>query len=246
MPEPVVLLHAFPLGPGMWEGQVEALSDRWQVVTPDLDFTLYPSMDAMADAVVAQAAGLGLDRFVLGGLSMGGYVSFALLRRHAGVVRALILADTRAGPDSDEIRQRRTRQQAQVGEAGSAQPVIDAMLDALPGPYTKEHRPEAVARIASLMSAASTPERVVAALEAMKARPDSTADLARIDVPALVIAGEEDAVSPPAVAEDMAERLPAGRLAVLPQAGHLPNLETPDAFNAELRRFLDSLQEGGV
>ena len=236
----VVLLHAFPLDPRMWRPQVEALSDRWPIVTPDLDFTRHPTMDAMADAVATGIDELGAGPVVLGGLSMGGYVAFALLRRRPELVRALVLADTRAGADSDEVRLRRTRQQAQVAEAGSAAPVVNAMLDALPGEHTKQHRPEVMATISELMAAA-TPERVTAALEAMKHRPDSTSDLARIAVPALVITGEQDSVSPPAIAEEMAAQLPDSRLALIARAGHLSNLEAPEKFNAELRQFLEGL-----
>ena len=88
---------------------------------------------------------------------------------------------------------------------------------------------------------AVAPQRVVAALEAMKRRPDSTADLAGVGIPTLVVVGEEDTVAPPEVAEEMRDRLPDARLAVIPQAGHLSNLEDPEAFNAELTAFLEKL-----
>jgi len=237
----LILLHAFPVDSRMWEPQVEAFSKHWHVVTPELDFTRYPTMDAMADAVAAVIrSDDGRGPAVVGGLSMGGYVTFALWRRHADLVRAVVLADTRAGADTDEVRERRTKQQAQVAEVGSAAPVTQAMLDALPGSTTKARRPEVMARIGDLMDRA-TIAGVTAALEAMKARPDSTGDLAGITVPALVIVGEEDTISPPDVAEEMAARLPDGRLARIPEAGHLANVEAPDAFNGALRDFLDGL-----
>jgi pimeloyl-ACP methyl ester carboxylesterase len=112
----VVLLHAFPLNAAMWEGQIEALADRWRVIAPDLapEQAPEPSIDAMADAVAGLLRQLGIDQAVVGGLSMGGYVAFALLRRHRDLVRALVLADTRAGDDTPEIRERRTSQQDQV------------------------------------------------------------------------------------------------------------------------------------
>ena len=241
MPEAVVLLHAFPMDSRMWRPQVGGLSGRrWQVVTPELDFTRHPTMDAMADSVAATIAALGIGPVVLGGLSMGGYVAFAVVRRHPELVRALVLADTRAGPDTDELRERRTSQQARVAEAGSAAPVVEAMLAALPGEYTRTNRPDAMATIAVIMGDA-TPAGVIAALEAMKHRPDSTPDLPGIVVPALVIVGDQDTVTPPAVAEEMSHDLPDGRLAVIPRAGHLSNLEEPGTFNAELRGFLASL-----
>jgi len=236
----LVLLHAFPLDPRMWQPQVDAFASTRRVETPDLDFTEHPTMDAMADAVADSLGERGSVPAVVAGLSMGGYVAFALLRRHPELVRALVLADTRAGADTDEVRERRTRQQAQVAEVGSAAPVIEAMLDALPGATTRTERPDVMEQIAGLMDKA-TAARVTAALEAMKARPDSTPDLAAISVPTLVIVGEEDGVSPPDSARAMAGAVPGARLAVIPGVGHLSNVEAPDAFNRELAAFLDGL-----
>ena len=235
---PVVLLHAFPVDGEMWRPQLDGLSDRWRVVAPDIAFP-EPSVDAAADEVARLLDDLGLDRVVVGGLSMGGYVTMAFWRRHRDRVRAVILADTRAGADSEEVLARRTRQQEQVA-GGDPSPVLDAMIEGLPGAYTKEHRPAVLGEIRRLMERA-TAEGITVALEAMKRRPDSTADLATIDVPALVVVGEEDTLSPPEVAQDMCDALAAGRLARIPRAGHLSSLEDPEAFNAALRAFLDDL-----
>lgn len=237
----VVLLHAFPLHARMWEPQIDALCPIWRVIAPTLtpEADDPPTVDAMADSVAALLGDLGVSGVVLGGLSMGGYVAFALRRRHPHLVRALVLADTRPGADTPEVRERRANQQAQVAAEGR-RPVFDAMLGSLPSAHTREHRPEVLARIRALMDDVH-PAHVIAALEAMKHRPDSTGDLAGIDVPALVIVGEDDAVSPPDVARQMVDRLPYARLAVIPSAGHLSSLEDPDAFNRELVAFLGGL-----
>ena len=234
----VVLLHAFPLSAAMWQPQLDALSDRWRLIAPELSFP-EPSMDAAADEVARLLDELGLDQIVLGGLSMGGYVTMAFWRRHRARVRAIVLADTRAGADTDEVRDRRTRQQEQVS-GGDPSAVVDAMVEGLPGASTKRHRPEGMAEIRRLMEEA-TAEKITVALEAMKRRPDSTPDLATMDVPALVVVGEEDALSPLDVAQAMCEGLPRARLARIPQAGHLSSLEDRDAFNAELRAFLEGV-----
>jgi pimeloyl-ACP methyl ester carboxylesterase len=234
----VVLLHAFPLSAAMWQPQLDALSDRWRVVATELSFP-EPSVDSAADEVARLLDELGLDRVVIGGLSMGGYVAMAFWRRHRKRVQAVVLADTRASADTDEVLERRTRQQEQVA-GGDTSAVIEAMVDGLPGPYTKEHRHEVMAEIARLMSEA-TAEGITVALEAMKRRPDSTADLATMDVPALVVVGDEDALSPLDVAQAMSEALPRARLARIPQAGHLSSLEDPQVFNAELRAFLEGV-----
>ncbi len=233
--EPVVLLHAFPMAAEMWRPQLEGLAPHWRVIAPPVTYP-EPSVDAAADEVAALLDRLGLDRVVLGGLSMGGYVTLAFLRRHRSRVKAVVLADTRAEPDSDEVRRRRTSQQEQVAREGTG-PVVAAMLEALPGQHTRAHRPEVLEEIARIMGTV-TPGWVTVALEAMKHRPDSTPDLATIDVPVLVAVGEEDTVSPPPVAAAMAQAVPDGTLAVIPRAGHLANLEDPAAFNAALGDFL--------
>lgn len=237
----VVLLHAFPLTAEMWQPQMDALADRWRVIAPDLaaEQAPEPSMDAMADAVAALLRHLNVDQAVVGGLSMGGYVTFAFLRRHRSLARAVVLADTRSGDDTAEIRERRTAQQEQV-RAGDVAAFRDAMLGTLLSEDTRQHRPDVVARARAVMDQVP-PDSIVAALEAMKRRPDSTPDLAGIDLPALVVVGERDSPSPPDVAEEMARRLPRAHLAVVPGAGHLSNLDAPEAFTGELRAFLEAL-----
>lgn len=237
----VVLLHAFPLSAAMWQPQIDEFADRWRIVAPDLapERAPEPSMDAMADAVAGLLRHLGIDQAVVGGLSMGGYVTFALLRRHRDLVRALVLADTRAGADTSEVRERRTSQQEQVRSEGTAG-LVETLVGALLSDDTRQNRPEVVARAREIMNQA-TPEHVVAALEAMKRRPDSTAELPGIDVPTLVVVGEHDGPAPPAVAEEMASQLPNARLVVVPKAGHLTSLEAPEEFNTELRSLLETV-----
>lgn len=245
---PVVLLHAFPVNAAMWDEQIAALAPRWRVVAPDLPGfgdTDPPSeddaasMEAWADLVAGLVRSLGLGPVVVVGLSMGGYVAFALLRRHPDLVAGLVLADTRAGADTPEVIERRTSQQRQVRE-GEAADVVEAMLGTLLSDDTRAERPEVVERARALM-ATTPPEGIVAALEAMKNRPDATGELGGIDVPVLVLVGEHDGPSPPSVAEEMAEALPNARLEVIPTAGHLSNLEAPEAFNQALESFLTRL-----
>lgn len=234
---PLVLLHAFPLTSAMWRPQFEAFADQWPVITPDLPPV--GSMDVLADGIAQRIREHDLPPVVLGGLSMGGYVVFAILRRHPELVRAIVLADTRPGPDTPEVRDRRSAQQAQVASEGAG-PIIEGSLKSLPSAYTREARPDVMDELRGIMEQVP-PEWITAALEAMKHRPDSTPQLADLDLPALVVVGADDTVTPPNVAEDMAQRLPNARLAVIPKAGHLSNLEDPNAFNAELRSFLETL-----
>jgi 3-oxoadipate enol-lactonase len=243
----VVLLHAFPVSSGMWEDQIVALAPRWRVVAPDLPgFGQSPpsgsgeaTIDGWADLVAGLVAELGLGPVVVGGLSMGGYVAFSLLRRHPSLVAGLVLADTRAAADTPEVLQRRTDQQQKVAE-GKLDEVIEAMVGTLLSEQTPAERPEVVERARALMSF-TPPDTFVAALEAMKHRADATEELAGIDVPVLVLVGEHDGPSPPSVAREMAEAVPDARLEVLPGAGHLSNLEAPVEFNRALESFLSGL-----
>jgi 3-oxoadipate enol-lactonase len=243
---PVVLVHAWPLNAGMWLDQAKALAPR-RVVAVDLmgfgrsdapdDPSAY-SMTVYARQVAAVIESLGAEAVVLGGLSLGGYVLFALLRSAPQLAAALVLADTRAEPDAPENITRRTRQQAQV-RAGRKAELIDELTATLPSKRTIGEKPEVIARIKELMD--NPPAGIVGALEALKTRPDSRPLLPKIAVPTLVVVGEDDAVTPVDAARAMSEAIPSADLAVIPAAGHLSNLEGPDAFNDALVRFLSGL-----
>jgi 3-oxoadipate enol-lactonase len=243
----VVLLHAFPLHAGMWAPQIEALSASRRVIAPDLlgfggseaPESMYRyTMLGYADLVAGLLDHLGLERVVLAGLSMGGYVALAFMREHAHRVAGLILADTRAGADTTAVFDRRTDQQDQVARIGTTA-LIETLLAGLLSDHTRATRLDLVEQVRRLM--ANPPAGFIGALEAMKHRPDATAELAAITVPTLVIVGEEDAASPPEVAREMQERIPESELAVLAGAGHLSNLEATEAFNAAVAGFLDRL-----
>lgn len=245
--QPLVLLHAFPLSSAMWLAQREGLSATCRVVTPDLrgfggsplgDDA--PSLDASADDVAALLDRLDLDRVVLGGMSMGGYVAMAFLRRYADRVSGLVLADTKASGDSPAVRETRERIARQVQEDGSTV-LADEVLPTLLGATTTASRPLVSGRVRGLVQAAP-PAAVAWAERAMAARPASYDVLAQVDVPALVLVGAEDALSPVSDAQAMVDALPQGRLAVLPDAGHLSAVETPETFNDALAAFLVALR----
>lgn len=246
--EAVLLLHAFPLNSKMWEPQVTSLGDRFRLLTPDLpgfgdssapdDRTGY-SMDRWADDAAAVLADAGVTAATVLGLSMGGYVTFSLWRRNRDLVKALVLADTRSEADPPEGKEKRSGQQKTVEAEGTA-PLVEALPGALLGDTTRSSRPEVVERAKEIMGQ-NTPEAFIGALEAMKNRIDSTGDLAGVDVPTLILVGEEDTLTPPDLSRSMHEHIAGSKLAVLPEAGHLSNLEAPAAFNGALVEFLDAL-----
>jgi len=243
---PLVLLHAFPLSSAMWAEQRERLASRCHVLTPDQrGFGASPlgpdapDLAACADDVVALLDRLGLDRVVLGGLSMGGYVAMALLRRHPERVRALVLADTKAGLDPEAARANRLRVAQDVERHGNGG-LVEQMLPVLLGSTTTTERPGVVERVRAMVEQAP-PSAVAWAQRAMAGRSDAFDVLAGADVPALVLVGDEDVLSTVDDARAMTEVLPQGQLAVLDRAGHLSALEVPDAFADAVGTFLDGL-----
>ena len=249
---PVVLLHAFPMDSALWAAQRQALGQAGhRVITPDLPgfggsapAQDAPSVDVMADAVVELLDHLGIEQAVVGGLSMGGYVTMALLRRHPDRLSAIVLADTKAGADTPEAAANRETVAAAVEAAGTAAGIADGMLPNLLGATTRDSRPDVVATVRRWIGA--QPAAGVAwAQRAMAARPDSLADIAAFGRPVLVLYGAQDTISPAADAVAMAEAARSGGSATtvveIPAAGHLTAVEDPDAVTHALLGWLATL-----
>lgn len=244
---PLVLLHAFPLSSAMWLGQREQLAQRFRVITPDLRGfggsvlgTEEPSIDTMADDVVALLRSKGIGRAVIGGLSMGGYVAMAICRRHPDRVRGLILADTKASADSDTARQNRQRVADRITAEGKVDVLAEELLPNLVGPTTFRQRALVYGRVRGLLQA-TPPAAAAWAQLAMAARPDSIETLRGVKVPALVIVGSEDTLATEEDARAMVEALPNGVLQVIPRAGHLCAIEQPDLFNQTVTEFVTAV-----
>jgi pimeloyl-ACP methyl ester carboxylesterase len=242
----VLLFHAFPLGLFMWDGQAEALADTHQVIRFDArGFGASPSggalltMERIADDGAALLDHLGVSRAVVGGCSMGGYAAFAFARRHADRLKGLVLQDTKAGADNEDARKGRATLAEKVLREGAGA-AADAFLPRLLGETTHKERPELVAGIRERILAAS-PRGIADALAGLAARADSSPTLREIRVPTLVVCGAEDVLTPVAESEAMHKAVPGSRLELIPKAGHLSNLESPAAYNAVLRSFLDDL-----
>ena len=243
---PVVLLHAFPLNSRMWAPQAEALADLGRVITPDYPgFGRSPRPPAQPDVrYYAEQVGelldkLRLDRVVLGGLSMGGYVAFACLRLFPERVRALLLANTRPDPDNEDAREARRETARRVAEEG-VEVLPKLQMERLLAPGTLKSNEDVVEFVRGMILQ-SSPDGAVAALGAMRERPDSTDLLGEINVPTLAIGGAEDTLSTPEIMGSMADKIPDSRHVTLPETGHLSNLEDPEGFNTALREFLEEL-----
>lgn len=244
---PVIFIHAFPLNQTMWDDQCVALQNHCRTITLDLrgfgssDVPRGPySMDQMAADVRELTTALGIDRAVLVGLSMGGYVSLAFYRNYPDAVYGLVLADTRATADTQDARERRL-ESAKRAERDGAHAIADDMIPLLLGGTTLERRPEVIERVRRMIEA-NSPRGIAGAQRGMAERRDSAYLLPAMHLPVLVIAGVEDRLTPIAEAEGLQRRIRGSGLRVIGAAGHLSNMENPEAFNTELSEFIRALK----
>jgi 3-oxoadipate enol-lactonase len=249
---PLVLLHAFPLDHAMWAGQ-EPLAEQVRLIVPDLrgfgasDEALPGSIEALADDVVALLDALHVGGpAVICGISMGGYVAQHVAARHPERVAAVILVATKLEADSTEARAGRADLAAKVGRLGLGI-LADAMVPRLLADSAEARAASGRAGVESLLRRtilAQRIETVQAALAALGARPDMTAPLRHLRPPALLVAGAEDAITPPAFLQTAEAIIPRAKLLVVPSAGHMVPLEQPAVFNAAVLEFLRELPEG--
>ena len=244
--DPLVLLHAFPLNGRMFEPQMKAFSGDRRVVAPDLPgFGRSPRTPAQPD-VHYYAEGLRglldrlhLERVILGGVSMGGYVAFECMRLFPERISALVLANTRPEPDPEEMREIRNQMAHSVAREG-VEVLVELQMERLLAPDSLQD--EELVEDVRAMILENSPDGAVAALGAMRERPDSRPLLGEISVPTLVIGGEEDGISSPEVMGAMAAEIPGAHHVTIPNTGHLSNLEAPEKFNAALGDLLKNVR----
>lgn len=244
---PVVLVHAFPLDHRVWEWQINDLSTQVRVIAPDLrgfGRTTVTSgivtMEQMADDLAAMLDALGIeDPIVLGGLSMGGYVAFEFVRRHRRRLAGLILCDTRATADSEDVRANRLRTAERVLNEGTRF-LADQMLPRLCCERTFRHQPEVVEKLRTMILE-SPPEGVAAAARGMARRSDATSFLGQIDCPTLVLVGQFDVISPAEEMEQTARAIPGASFVTVPDAGHMAPMEQGQIVNRAIQEFVSRL-----
>jgi pimeloyl-ACP methyl ester carboxylesterase len=243
---PILFIHGFPLDRTMWRHQLAGLS-RWKRIAPDLRGAGASSAPAdgysvarYADDIVQVLDTLGLERTVVCGLSLGGYILFELLRRHAARVRAAIFCSTKAAADSAEARRGR-EEMAALAEREGTGAIAERLVPQLLAPATFAAQPDVVAHVREMINRTPIPG-LVGALRAMRDRPDSTPLLGGIKVPTLVVAGEEDKITPAEGMRAMAQAIPGAQFAAIPAAGHLAPLEQPLATSRTLADFLEELR----
>jgi len=240
--EPIVLIHGYPFNRAMWRDQVELLKNTHRVITPDLrglgwsPVTEDATMDEMANDVAVLMDALEIQEAIIGGLSMGGYVTLAFYRLFPERVKGLILADTRPQGDTEGGKQNREKH-AQKALSEGMGAIAEEMLPKLLSPATITENPEAVARVREMI-VATDPQGAANAQRGMAIRLDHTGVLENISVPTLIIVGNEDALTPPHDSELMNTAIKDSLLIKIEGAGHCSNIENPEMFNAALLSFL--------
>lgn len=243
---PVVLIHGYPLSRAIWAPQIKAITSRYRLITPDLrghgdsEATSGPyTMDLLADDIAALIQGLHIQQpVILGGLSMGGYITMAFARRHPELLAGLFLTATRADADSEAGKEGRRKAIAAAQQACSSQPAVEGMLPKLFAPQTYSDNPALVQEVRNIMEKTSLPG-VVNSLLGMMERLDSFATLQNLGVPGLMIYGDQDQIIPEEAAIRTGSAFVDGSISAIKGAGHLLNMEQPGEFNKTLLEWLE-------
>lgn len=243
---PLLLIHGFPLDRTMWRPQLEGLRDIARPIAPDLrgfgDSGVTPDIMNMGDYASdlhALLRTMGIQRAVICGLSMGGYIALAFLQKYPSMVQGLILCHTKATDDTEEIRKARLLTAKTAMESGVAK-IAEGLFDRLISEHTKRTRVDVVDHLKSMMER-QEPAAVAAASRGMAVRPDRTDMLAGISVPTLIITGENNQLIPAIESTRMHEAIPGSTLVQIPNTSHLSNMENSETFNEQIRLFMLSV-----
>jgi pimeloyl-ACP methyl ester carboxylesterase len=242
---PVVLMHGFPLDGRIWSGQLDALSKQYRVIVPDLrgfgksksntPFTI----KSLAEDICALLRSIDATPCVLGGLSMGGYVALAFIKEYQSDLRGLMLIDTRAEGDTAEGKAGRQKM-IDLARTSGSRAVADQMMPKMLAQSPAKDQPGVAQQLQQIMEACP-PLTIEHALAAMRDREDYTAFLPSISVPTLIVVGEDDAITPPKLAEAMNQQIPRSSRVVIPGAGHMSPMEKPADVTRAMQAFLQSL-----
>jgi len=248
---PVLFVHGFPFSGAMWDVQLRAVGCPYRAIAYDIrglgrsevgdgQYT----MEGLVDDMVGLLDHLDIDKTVVVGLSMGGYIALRALERDPGRFLAAVLCDTRSEADDNASRLKRATAAAAVKRDGAAA-FAESFVPAVFARESLRSRPEAVKLIRDII-AATSPLAIAGHLLAMAGRTDTTASLPAIAVPTLIMVGEQDTLTPPALSQAMHKQIPGSELHLVPGAGHMSNLENPEFFNSRLLDFLTTATRGGT
>jgi 3-oxoadipate enol-lactonase len=242
----IVLIHGFPFSHEMWNPQIEFIKNHFRVIAydirghgrSDVGDGQY-SLELFVDDLIALLDHLQLEKVVLCGLSMGGYIALRAIERNPERFRALILCDTTSNADSNEAKLRRAASIKTVKRAGVV-PYAQEFLKAVLTPQDVQNKLDLVRAVLSMIESNSS-VGICGTLLALAGRTETTPSLPKIQVPTLILVGEQDKITPPELSEKMHALIPNSKLQILPNAAHLSNLEEPEEFNSNLLSFLREL-----
>jgi 3-oxoadipate enol-lactonase len=242
----IVFIHGFPLNSEMWKPQVEAIKNRFRAITYDvrghgrseLGDGQY-TMELFVDDLIALLDHLGLKKVVLCGLSMGGYIALRTIERNPERCRALILCDTTSNADSNEAKLKRANSMKSIKKTG-VKPFGEEFLKAVLSPETFQQKTGVVAAVRNMIQS-NSPVGMCGALLALVSRTETTSSLPKINVPTLILVGEQDKTTPPELSEKMQQLIPNSELHRISNAAHLSNLENHEEFNNHLFHFLEKI-----
>jgi len=243
----LIFVHGFPFNRSMWRDQMDVLGGEWRVV--DYDVRGHGESDSgektfsitlFAEDLIALMDALEIDKAVLCGLSMGGYIALNAVLSHPERFKAVVLSDTQCAADTPEAKEKRQEAIDAIRKNG-IENYADESVKKFFTPESLQNESTAVDKV-RMMVAATSEKTLVETLYALRDRKENCSRLQEIGVPVLVIVGDEDRITPPEAAKLMHEKIIHSRLVVITQAGHLSNMERPDAFNNALAIFLGSLR----
>ena len=243
---PIVFIHGFPFSHRMWDAQVAALSPAYRTIAYDLrglgESSLGDgqySVEGHVEDLIAVLDHCGIQKAVITGLSLGGYITLRALESHPERFLAAILCDTRSEADGNEAKINRARAVSAVKSRGSSWFADDFVHKVFAeSSFTKI--PEAVEQIRTTI-ARTPPLAIAGTLLALAARTDTTASLSSITVPTLILVGEHDVTTPPDASRSMHAKIPGSELHIIPDAAHMSAVENPAEVNRRILEFLHRL-----
>jgi 3-oxoadipate enol-lactonase len=242
--QPIIFIHGFPFNKSMWNAQVQAFESTHRVLAYDVRGhdgssagTAELSLEQFGDDLIAFMEALSVTDAVICGLSMGGYIALNVLGRDQGRFRALVLCDTQCKADAPEAREKRIKTIASIRLSGLSK-YADESVANLFAPITHSNKPEVVSFIKDTILRTNA-DTICKTLQALADRKETCGNLSQTKLPVLIMVGQEDKVTPPELAMQMHQLAPNSQLETISAAGHLSNLENPEAFNATLKAFLN-------
>lgn len=242
----IIFIHGFPLNKSMWDKQVKALKDNYRVIAYDIRGhgnsevgTVNFSIDLFVNDLLSFMDTLEIEKTILCGLSMGGYIALNAVENHPERFNALVLSDTNCTADTSEAKEKRMNTIESIKENGLDKFANDLIINLFAAESFKKNSEEIP--VVKEMIVKTTTQSLFKSLHALAGRKETCSKLTEIKVPVLILVGEEDKITPPEVASALQEKIKDSQLSIIEHAGHLSNMENEDEFNNQLMKFIGNI-----